>query len=65
MEREQLCSEPDLKGLPYKIELNEGGQIVMSPASIPTCYFSETHCIADGKPSETGAGFSGISCKNF
>ena len=34
MNWEQVCAEPNLKSLPYKIELNEWGQIVMSPASI-------------------------------
>jgi Uma2 family endonuclease len=34
MDWKQVCADPSLKDLPYKIELNEWGQIVMSPASI-------------------------------
>jgi Uma2 family endonuclease len=34
MNWEQVCADPNLQNLPYKIELNEWGQIVMSPASI-------------------------------
>ncbi|KFB70144.1 Uma2 family endonuclease [Candidatus Accumulibacter vicinus] len=34
MDWEQVCADPSLKDLPYKIELNEWSQIVMSPASI-------------------------------
>jgi Uma2 family endonuclease len=34
MNWEQVCADPNLQSLPYKIELNEWGQIVMSPASI-------------------------------
>ncbi len=30
---EELCNDPNLRDLPYKIELNKFGQIVMSPAS--------------------------------
>jgi len=41
MEWEQVCAEPNLKGLPYKIELNERGQIVMSPASIRHVIFQK------------------------
>ncbi len=33
MNWEEVCSEPALQDLPYKIELNEWGQIVMTPAS--------------------------------
>ncbi|MEM1296336.1 MAG: Uma2 family endonuclease [Verrucomicrobiota bacterium] len=29
----EVCEKPELKDLPYRIELNELGQIVMSPAS--------------------------------
>src|SRR4051794_677499 len=29
----EVCADPSLQDLPYKIELNEFGQIVMSPAS--------------------------------
>ena len=29
----EVCADPSLQNLPYKIELNEFGQIVMSPAS--------------------------------
>ena len=33
MNWKQVCDDPTLQNLPYKIELNEWGQIVMSPAS--------------------------------
>ena len=31
--REALCADPALRDLPYKIETNEYGQIVMSPTN--------------------------------
>jgi len=33
MNWQQVCEEPSLQDLPFKIELNEYGQVVMSPAS--------------------------------
>lgn len=33
MNWQQVCEDPSLQDLPYKIELNEYGQVVMSPAS--------------------------------
>ena len=33
MQWSEVLNDPSLKNLPYKIELNEYGQIVMSPAS--------------------------------
>jgi Uma2 family endonuclease len=33
MNWQEVCDDPILRELPYKIELNEWGQIVMSPAS--------------------------------
>ncbi len=33
MNWQQVCEDPSLQDLPYKIELNEFGQIVLSPAS--------------------------------
>jgi Uma2 family endonuclease len=33
MNWQEVCEDPVLRNLPYKIELNEWGQIVMSPAS--------------------------------
>jgi Uma2 family endonuclease len=33
MNWQEVCNDPLLRELPYKIELNEWGQIVMSPAS--------------------------------
>lgn len=33
MNWQEVCDDPALRGLPYKIELNEWGNIVMSPAS--------------------------------
>jgi Uma2 family endonuclease len=33
MDWQEVCRDPSLQNLPFKIELNEWGQIVMSPAS--------------------------------
>lgn len=33
MNWQEVCDDPILRDLPYKIELNEWGQVVMSPAS--------------------------------
>ena len=33
MNWQEICDDPSLQDLPYKIETNEYGQIVMSPAS--------------------------------
>jgi Uma2 family endonuclease len=33
MHWQEICEDPSLRDLPYKIELNEWGHIVMSPAS--------------------------------
>ena len=33
MNWQEVCDEPSLQDLPFKIELNEYGQVVMSPAS--------------------------------
>ena len=33
MNWQEVCNDPTLRNLPYKIELNEWGKIVMSPAS--------------------------------
>lgn len=33
MNWQEVCNDPTLRDLPYKIELNEWGKIVMSPAS--------------------------------
>ncbi|MFO1422789.1 MAG: Uma2 family endonuclease [Candidatus Competibacteraceae bacterium] len=41
MDWNQVCDDPALKDLPYKIELNEWGQILMSPASIQHVLFQE------------------------
>ena len=41
MDWDQVCIDPALKDLPYKIELNEWGQIVMSPASIRHVIFQD------------------------
>lgn len=30
---EEVCADPSLQDLPYKIELNRWGKIVMGPAS--------------------------------
>jgi len=42
MNWEQACTEPHLKNLPFKIELNQWGQIVMSPVKL-------RHSIFQGK----------------
>jgi Uma2 family endonuclease len=34
MDWQEVCEHPGLKDLPFKIELNEWGQIVMSPAKV-------------------------------
>lgn len=34
MNWQQVCDDPNLRDLPYKIELNERGQILMSPARL-------------------------------
>lgn len=34
MNWQEICSDPHLKDLPYKIELNERGQILMSPVRL-------------------------------
>ena len=41
MDWDQVCDDLTLKDLPYKIELNEWGQIVMSPASIRHVIFQD------------------------
>ena len=41
MDWDQVCDNLALKDLPYKIELNEWGQIVMSPASIRHVLFQD------------------------
>lgn len=33
MDWQTVCQDPHLQNLPYKVELNEWGQVVMSPAS--------------------------------
>jgi Uma2 family endonuclease len=38
---EQICANPQLQNLPYKIELNQWEQIVMSPASIRHVLFQD------------------------
>ncbi len=43
MNRQQICDSPDLKDLPYKIELNRRNQIIISPARLMYgAYQSET-----------------------
>ena len=41
MDWDQVCDDLTLKDLPYKIELNKWGQIVMSPASIRHVIFQD------------------------
>lgn len=40
MNWQQVCEHPDLKDLPFRIELNETGQIIMSPVSIMHSLYS-------------------------
>lgn len=39
MNWQQICEDKTLHNLPYKIELNKQGQIIMSPASIRHAFF--------------------------
>lgn len=39
MNWQQVCEDKTLHDLPYKIELNKQGQVVMSPASIRRVFF--------------------------
>ena len=39
MNWQEVCNNPQLQDLPYKVELNRFGQIVMSPASNEHGYF--------------------------
>jgi len=39
MQWQQVCEDPSLQNLPYKIELNQQGQIIMSPASINHIFY--------------------------
>lgn len=39
MNWQQVCEDKTLQNLPYKIELNKQGQVVMSPASIRHVFF--------------------------
>ena len=34
MNWQEVCEHPDLRNLPFKIELNESGQILMSPVKV-------------------------------
>lgn len=34
MNWQEVCADPDLRDLPYKIELNERGQILMTPVRL-------------------------------
>lgn len=42
MEWQDVCNHPDLKDLPFKIEVNERGQIVMSPVKVIHSLFHES-----------------------
>ncbi|MGA1623473.1 MAG: Uma2 family endonuclease [Synechocystis sp.] len=39
MQWQEICEDPSLQNLPYKIELNKWGQIVMSPAKVRHAFF--------------------------
>ena len=34
MNWQEICEHPDLQNLPFKIEMNERGQILMSPVKV-------------------------------
>ncbi len=40
MNWQQVCEHPSLKDMPFRIELNETGQIIMSPVSIMHSLYS-------------------------
>lgn len=40
MNWEEVCADPVLKNLPYKIELNKWGNIVMTPSKKKSCFIS-------------------------
>ena len=40
MNWQQVCEDKTLHNLPYKIELNKQGQLIMSPASIRHVFFA-------------------------
>ena len=37
MQWHEVCEHPSLQNLPFKIELNERGQILMSPVKVWVC----------------------------
>jgi len=39
MKWEEVCENPQLQNLPFKIELNKWGQIVMSPVRIKHSFY--------------------------
>ncbi len=39
MNWQQVCDDKTLHDLPYKIELNQQGQVIMSPASVRHVFF--------------------------
>lgn len=40
----ELCSDPSLEDLPYKIELNAWGKVEMSPPAVPHARLQHTEC---------------------
>ncbi len=45
MNWQQVCEHKDLQNLPFKIELNQRGQIIMSPAKVyHSAYQGEIEC---------------------
>jgi len=66
MNWQEVCNDPSLRNLPYKIELNEWGQIVMSPASNFHGILQAALIRAMGKAREDGviiAECSVLTCK--
>jgi len=43
MNWQEVCTNPALQNLPYKMELNRQGQIIMSPASVRHVIFQKCY----------------------
>ncbi len=48
MQWQDVINDPCLQNLPYKIELNEWGQIIMTPASNKHGYYQAEIALAIG-----------------
>ena len=63
MNWQEICDDPQLRDLPYKIELNEWGKIVMSPASNFHGILQAALVRAMARAREDGAMIAGVPCK--